>query len=65
MTAFSYIFDEFLDKITDPDLMMLLSSEDYHDEIVEALVLKAASKVRRDFEPSVDLYSGNISIIHH
>lgn len=53
MTTFSYVFDEFLDKITDPELLML--SENILDETLAALLRKAVARVQRDFLPSVDL----------
>lgn len=53
MTTFSYIFEEFLDKITDPELLML--SEDLKSDTLEAYLRKAISRVQRDFLPSVDL----------
>ena len=53
MTKFSYIFEEFLDKITDPELLML--SDNMLDDTLESLLRKAVVRVQRDFEPAVDL----------
>lgn len=53
MTYYSYIFDEFLDKITDPELLML--TDNVLDDTLESLLRKAVARVQRDFATAVDL----------
>lgn len=53
MTSYDYIFNEFKDKITDPDLLLL--SNDLQTEVLVALLSKAISRCNRVCSNTVDL----------
>lgn len=52
-TSYNTVFQEFKDKITDPDL--LLFSRDLQDEMLISYMDKAISKCNRVVKPTVDL----------
>lgn len=52
-TTYSSIYDEFLDKITDPDLLLL--SEDDQDETKKAYMEYGVKKISKYISPKFDL----------
>ena len=53
VTTYDYIFTEFKDKITDPDLLLL--SENLQEEMLTAIMNKSISRCKRICKPIIDL----------
>ena len=52
-TTYKYVFDEFKDKITDPDLLSF--ADDLQNDMLNALMRKAITKCKRIVKDTVDL----------